>query len=159
MASTSGIKDAFYCYVLRSLDPYKVGRTYVGMSNNPAKRLRQHNGDIVGGAAKTQKFRPWEIVVVIGPFYNRTTALQFEWKCQHHPRHTSMRTLQDRLNWIFNVALLDKWTKKCKPLEYSVNFYWLDTSLRMPEYLTRLTINTDNGTALRYRQFNASILI
>lgn len=42
-------------YLLNSLNPAKKGRTYVGFTVNPERRLRQHNGEITAGA----KAREW----------------------------------------------------------------------------------------------------
>ncbi|KAJ1431282.1 hypothetical protein B484DRAFT_426752 [Ochromonadaceae sp. CCMP2298] len=44
-----------YCvYILRNT---QSARTYVGMTNNPPRRIRQHNGELVGGARYTRAFR------------------------------------------------------------------------------------------------------
>lgn len=37
-------------------------RTYVGSTNNIERRLRQHNGEIVGGGKYTAKGRPWVLI-------------------------------------------------------------------------------------------------
>jgi structure-specific endonuclease subunit SLX1 len=51
--------------------------------------LRQHNGEITGGAKKTSKHRPWEIAMVVHGFPTKFTAFQFEfsWQKPHGSRH------------------------------------------------------------------------
>ena len=57
----------------------------MGFTTDPRRRLRQHNGDILGGARKTSKDknRPWELMVVVEGLPNKVVALQFEWMFQH----------------------------------------------------------------------------
>lgn len=48
-----------YCtYILQCSD----GTLYTGITNNIKKRLRQHNGEIVGGAFYTRNKRPVKLV-------------------------------------------------------------------------------------------------
>lgn len=63
----------WYVYVIRS----SSGRTYVGATTNPRRRLRQHNGEIKGGAKNTRGFR-WEMIRIIGPIPNQSKALKEE---------------------------------------------------------------------------------
>ncbi len=37
-------------------------QTYVGFTVNPKRRLRQHNGEIINGAKRTSKKRPWYVL-------------------------------------------------------------------------------------------------
>ena len=55
-----------------------IGVAYVGLSVDPAERVRRHNGEIVGGAAATRSGRPWTILLVISGFPSQVSALQFE---------------------------------------------------------------------------------
>mmetsp|Transcript_16807 Transcript_16807/g.36273 ORF Transcript_16807/g.36273 Transcript_16807/m.36273 type:complete len:318 (+) Transcript_16807:81-1034(+) len=82
----------FHCYLLRSVDPDHPLKTYIGFTTNPQRRLRQHNGEITGGARRTAKQgRPWEYVAVIDGFQDKVTAMQFEWAWQHVGRSKVFR--------------------------------------------------------------------
>lgn len=74
------------CYLLRSLNPQANrfgGRTYIGFTVNPERRVKQHNGILTQGAYRTKKWRPWEMVMLVTGFADQRTALQFEWTWQH----------------------------------------------------------------------------
>ena len=70
-----------YVYVLRSMSS-SVNRTYVGVTNDPMKRIRQHNGALSGGASYTKRFRPWAFYAIFR-FNSRHDALSVEWKTKH----------------------------------------------------------------------------
>ena len=65
---------AWFAYVLQS----PRGRTYVGTSTDVARRLRQHNGELTGGARSTRAGRPWSLARVVGPYDGRGDALRAE---------------------------------------------------------------------------------
>lgn len=52
-------------------------RTYVGSTTDPKRRLRQHNGEIRGGARATRGFK-WRLVAVVSGFKNRSEACRWE---------------------------------------------------------------------------------
>ena len=57
-------------------------RTYIGIAHDVSKRLRQHNGELVGGARSTRSGRPWTVVRQLGPYGSRSVASRVEyfWK-------------------------------------------------------------------------------
>lgn len=46
-------------YLLQSEHVKYAGQAYVGSTPDPGRRLKQHNGAVVGGAKKTAGKRPW----------------------------------------------------------------------------------------------------
>ena len=78
----------WYCYLLVTCDEEKgkgKGKSYVGATVDPDHRLRQHNGEISGGAKATHG-RKWSRRFLIGGFPDERTALQFEWWWKKHTR-------------------------------------------------------------------------
>jgi len=57
-------------------------RSYVGVTNNIARRLLQHNGDICGGARYTKGSQPWRVHAMF-QLTSRHDALSLEWKVKH----------------------------------------------------------------------------
>ena len=72
------VTSVWYVYKLRG----EAGRTYVGASTDVERRLRQHNGELAGGARSTRSDKNWVIEKVYGPFADCSSALTFEakWK-------------------------------------------------------------------------------
>lgn len=49
------MRGFFGCYLLESRNARAKGRSYIGFTVNPRRRIRQHNGELVNGAAKTKR--------------------------------------------------------------------------------------------------------
>lgn len=70
-----------YCvYCLQS--EARPAKTYVGVTNDAARRLRQHNGELAGGARSTRGHRPWKHLWRVTGLTQRE-ALQLEWAMKH----------------------------------------------------------------------------
>ena len=55
----------FSCYGLFSPS---TGRTYIGMTTDTHRRVRQHRGDLAGGARATRVARDWQMVFALTGF-------------------------------------------------------------------------------------------
>ena len=81
----------WYCYLLVS-----DNKTYVGATINPDRRLRQHNGEISGGA-KATRGHVWERKALVGPFENDHDALSFEWHWTRNSKKYKGAALERRM--------------------------------------------------------------
>jgi putative endonuclease len=63
----------FYVYIVKCND----GSYYTGYTDNLELRLKEHNGELVGGAKYTLSHRPVELVYS-EPFQNRGDAMKRE---------------------------------------------------------------------------------
>jgi predicted GIY-YIG superfamily endonuclease len=73
-----------YVYILEDVTRHA---SYVGFTVDPTRRLRQHNGEIVGGAKyTTHREGPWRFAAIITgdpSWFTRKAALQLEWAIKH----------------------------------------------------------------------------
>ena len=88
-------------YLLVSTDKR---HTYVGATNDPARRLKQHNGEKSGGARSTAG-RKWTRAALVSGFRDKIEALQFEWRWKFltktSPPGTPLERRQDSLHRLF----------------------------------------------------------
>lgn len=79
------VKGQWVVYVLRSIP--RPMRTYAGVTNDLPKRIRQHNGELAGGARATSTTRPWKLHAIVRGFgSDKSAAMRFEWftKVKHY---------------------------------------------------------------------------
>jgi predicted GIY-YIG superfamily endonuclease len=82
----------YFCYLLQS-----GNKTYIGYTVNLARRIRQHKGEIKGGAKYTRQFRGnLSLVVYVTGFLSKRDALQFEWRWKKKTKGLSQRVARVR---------------------------------------------------------------
>ena len=109
----------WFCYILRNRSPQYNHLTYNGSTNDPIRRLRQHNEEIKGGAKFTHgRGKSWEIYFLMTGFKNHINTLSCEWRIKHPtgkpgPRNRTECGVIGRIKSLNQVLALDKWTKPC----------------------------------------------
>ncbi|PSS09960.1 Structure-specific endonuclease subunit slx1 like [Actinidia chinensis var. chinensis] len=77
-------KNSWSVYLILSTNtPIK---TYVGVTTNFSRRLKQHNGELKGGAKASRAGRPWVCACIIQGFTDRSAACEFESKWKNFSR-------------------------------------------------------------------------
>lgn len=106
--------SVWYCYILRSHNPKFKNRTYNGMTNNPKRRIRQHNEEIKGGAKATRGKGEWEIYALLTGFPDKINCFQCEWRIKHptnqRKRPSKYNRPKGRIKGLNEVLHSDKWT-------------------------------------------------
>ncbi len=85
-------KSSWWVYVLVSSNK----RTYVGSTTEPLRRVRQHNGEIRGGAKCTRSHRPWSLGRVYGPYESRSAAFRAEISLKRNKRSGGRLTWSEK---------------------------------------------------------------
>jgi len=112
------IEEKWYCYILKSKNEEFKNHTYNGSTNNPIRRLRQHNGEITGGAKATKNKGEWEFYFLMTGFKTHNNALSCEWMIKH-PTRKRIRPkkycgIDGRIKGLNEILCLEKWTSKCE---------------------------------------------
>lgn len=120
-------------YIVYLLYSPSSNRTYTGCTNNLQRRIRQHNGEISGGAKYTQKWRPWIVLLYIENFPTQRDALQFEYRT-HHPhkylpksiRPKRGRNYDGRIESVCSILNMEKVTLTAKNIsDMPLNLVWV----------------------------------
>ena len=98
----------FYVYWIQSGQ-----RAYVGATVDPCRRLRQHNGEIAGGALRTRNRGPWHFECVIHGFRTWKETLQYEWAAKYYCRRC--RSIKSRYEALDALNCRDRWTSNSPP--------------------------------------------
>lgn len=83
-----------YCLVSAAARPSRRGpRTYVGATNDLARRLRRHNGALRGGARATRAGRPWRFLYHTDAPMTKSQALRLERCIKNASRRAEFRRM------------------------------------------------------------------
>ncbi len=138
-------KDRWYCYLLIN---DMNNSSYVGVTKNIHRRLRQHNREISGGAKATIG-KHWHRVCYIENFPNATAALQFEWKWKNITKkiwNITHNVLNRRLEALVHLGNLDKPTEKAA----NFNTYPIKLKLNIEEPAVLEFIKNKNIIHIEY---------
>ena len=141
--------------------------TYAGVSPDPVKRLRKHNGEICGGAKYTKsRGEGWTHVCLLSGFETKIQCLQFEWAVKHAPaklpptilldnnnnnNNTCTKALRMRLMQLFNTICKPKWTTK-SPFSATVPLT-IEWCIKIPDDLLEL-FETQTPSNILLRRFH-----
>ena len=85
----------WFVYLLATVE--QPSKTYVGATVDIHRRLRQHNGELSGGARATSTVPGgWYRVCYIQGFLDERSALQFEWHWKNRSKRQSGDPLSRR---------------------------------------------------------------
>lgn len=93
---------AYVCYMLVS--EITETMTYIGITNDLTRRLKQHNGLCCGGAKYTHKCRPWKVYGYVRGFgEDKTLVLKFEWRWKFLSRKEKGSSIEKRIKSLEKV--------------------------------------------------------
>ena len=96
--------------------------SYVVMTNDIFKRLRQHNGEIKGGARYTSKRKGWYPVLIIDGFQDMKSAMQCEWRFKR-----GKKGVNGRIKYLNEyLSNNERWTSKSDIIKEQNLTYYLD---------------------------------
>lgn len=151
-------QDKYYCYILRSTNEKHLNKTYNGSTNNMKRRLRQHNGELVGGAKSTHNKGLWIPYVILTGFESKIEALCCEYRIKH-PTNKKLREgkyngVKGRVKSLNIVLNLDRWTNNLNSSGLISNKPY--TLYIEDQYRDLIDINNikDNITILSMNEFN-----
>ena len=80
----------YYCYIIEN----SSGKTYNGYTNNLLRRLKQHNGEIKGGAKYTRGKGPWYFIFVVYCDKLKTVSdiMKLEWSIKYPTRRKGRKS-------------------------------------------------------------------
>jgi len=122
---------------------YNKNCTYAGVSPDPYKRLRKHNGEICGGAKYTTSKGPgWKHICIIDGFQTKIQSMQFEWAIKHIPPRNA-GGITNRIKKLYKLLNKDKWTSKAPQantvplkIKWFINIKsYINDDFKSPDYI------------------------
>lgn len=96
---------SYLCYFLTNDENSRY--TYVGITNNFKRRIRQHNRG--SGAKYTKRYKNWRPFIHVCGFTEKKHSLQFEWAMKHKRRSGG---ISGRIKTLEYLLKIEKWTKR-----------------------------------------------
>ncbi|KAI3848228.1 hypothetical protein MKX03_003506 [Papaver bracteatum] len=94
-SSTSPSPSSWSVYLILSTNA--LLKTYVGITTNFSRRLKQHNGELKGGAKASRLGRPWICACIIQGFKDHSEACQLESKWKNFSRKLARGRITDEV--------------------------------------------------------------
>ena len=94
-------------------------RSYVGATVNAPRRIRQHRGELVGGARATRVAADWVFLAHVVGFATQHDALRFEWLLKRRGRRgrrASGTARERRLTAIASLLAEPEWAPRALTL-------------------------------------------
>ncbi|XP_050546627.1 structure-specific endonuclease subunit SLX1 homolog isoform X2 [Daktulosphaira vitifoliae] len=126
------IEDFFGVYLLFCLNEKYKGKTYIGFTVDPNRRIKQHNKGVKsGGARKTSLRGPWEMVLIVHGFPNDISALRFEWAWQNPKTSRRLKHVEPKKKtekaYDYCIRLLSEMLHSGPWNRLALNIRWLNT--------------------------------
>eukprot|EP01112_Ceratiomyxa_fruticulosa_P006497 TRINITY_DN17300_c0_g1_i1.p1 TRINITY_DN17300_c0_g1~~TRINITY_DN17300_c0_g1_i1.p1 ORF type:complete len:324 (-),score=62.86 TRINITY_DN17300_c0_g1_i1:214-1185(-) len=135
----------FFCYLLTSLQSEYKHHTYIGYSTDVKHRIKQHNRELGGGARRTEKKQPWQVVLAVSGFSDDISALKFEWAWQKPHQSQFLKHLYP-LKGVGGAQT--KLKAKVRYLYHLVNvFPWSEANLTIHWFLQKKANNETTSIA------------
>lgn len=109
-------RQTWLCYSISARN-----RTYIGKTYDFSRRLRQHNGEISGGARSTSALKgQWVPIFCVRGLPTERSALQLEWRLKNpmgkrRKYRKRFQGIAGRLRALVHVLRLDSWTRTAPP--------------------------------------------
>lgn len=133
--------SCYQCYLLVS----ETGDgTYIGVTSDMRRRLRQHNGEIKGGAKATRRARPWRVVCTVQGFPDYRSVLQFEYGWKSTRGTAASSVVKRRLGGLSALLRRDRWSRnapRADRLDYQLTLVLDHTETDQAIGATAATIN------------------
>lgn len=145
-------RGKWMCYTVKS---ESNSITYVGKTNDMHRRIRQHNGELQGGAKKTSGKGPWTPFIVVKGFHWEHHCLQFEWALQHPwdkklKKKISVRGIAGRCKALEHTLAKDKFTSSApKSTKFTLQVH---STLSRSTYCKKVGISEQQFLARRATQ-------
>lgn len=110
----------------KATEKAKQHKTYVGITNDFSRRIRQHNGVLSGGARYT-KGHVWRPVCIITGFPDKISALQCEYRLHHpKPAYTGVKPVVRRIKTLCSSLNRERFTSNqiLKNKQLRLTIHW-----------------------------------